>query len=423
MGLFKGLVKKEAEPTERVAVTPAGSVDGTITMTQLVDLFNLGGIPSGKLSEATYFTCLKVLSEGVSKLPLKLLKTTQGQGVAEAREEPLYRLLRYRPNPFQSATLFWCDMEQDRNHWGNAYARIEGSGRELTLWRMESNRVQVWYDNAQILGPNTALWYIWSAPDGRRYKLQSEEVLHFRSWLSADGLTGLSVQEILRATLDGNLKAQQMLNKLYESGFTAKAAVQYTGDLNSELEKTFLAGLEAYATGQVDSTKNFIPIPLGARIEPLNIKLTDSQFIDIKKYSALQVAAAFGVKPNQINDYEKSSYANSETQQLAFLTDTLLWILKHYEEEIAFKLLTPAQTAAGLFPKFNTAVILRADTKTQIETMARAVSNSIYTPDEARAYLDMGSKPGGAELYANGNLIPLTQAGSQYGGRGGGNSE
>ena len=86
---------------------------------------------------------------------------------------------------------------------------------------------------------------------------------------------------------------------------------------------------------------------------------------------------------NQVNDYEKSSFANSEAQQLAFLTDTLLWILKGYEEELSWKLLETAQMDRGEAAQFNTAVMLRADTKTQIESMVQAVANSVYMPNEA----------------------------------------
>ena len=322
MGLFQRLVQK----TDSQTAAPADGAE-QVTLSQLIDLLNLGGVPRSKLSEATYFTCLRVLSEGVSKLPLKLIRNTRERGVEEMRDDPLYRILRYRPNPLQAATYFWADMEMSRNHFGNAYAAIFGHGANTQLWHMRSDRVSVWFDNRRILGPDARLWYIWSAPDGKRYKLCQDEVLHFRTWLSLDGITGLSVQEILRSTLDGSLQSQQMLNSLYKNGFTAKAAVQYTGDLNSEAEQNFLRGLEAYATGKMDATKTFIPVPLGSKIEPLNIKLTDSQFIELRKHSALQIAAAFGVKPNQVNDYEKSSFANSESQQLAFLADTLLWIL------------------------------------------------------------------------------------------------
>ena len=90
----------------------AAPADGSeqVTLSQLIDLLNLGGVPRSKLSEATYFTCLRVLSEGVSKLPLKLIRSTQEHGVEEMRQNPLYRILRYRPNPLQAATysgLIW----------------------------------------------------------------------------------------------------------------------------------------------------------------------------------------------------------------------------------------------------------------------------------------------------------------------------
>ena len=92
--------------------------------------------------------------------------------------------------------------------------------------------------------------------------------------------------------------------------------------------------------GNAKNAGKIIPVPLGMKLTPLDIKLSDSQFIELKKYSALQIAAAFGIKPNQINDYTKSSYSNSEMQQLSFLTDTMLFVLKQYEEEVNYKLLT-----------------------------------------------------------------------------------
>ncbi len=56
--------------------------------------------------------------------------------------------------------------------------------------------------------------------------------------------------------------------------------------------------------------------------------------------------------------------------------------------------------------------MLRADTKTQIESMVQAVANSVYMPNEARAYLGMSSAAGGDRLIANGNVIPLRTWGS-----------
>ena len=39
------------------------------------------------------------------------------------------------------------------------------------------------------------------------------------------------VRDQLKMTINGNNKAEKLVNKMYESGFTAKAVVQYTGSL------------------------------------------------------------------------------------------------------------------------------------------------------------------------------------------------
>ena len=115
-----------------------------------------------------------------------------------------------------------------------------------------------------------------------------------------------------------------------------------------------------------------------------------------------------------MGDYTKSSYASAEAQQLSFLIDTLLFIVKQYEEEIGWKLLNDDEEAAGYHAKFNTGVILRADQQTQINTLTTAVSNFLYTPNEAREKLDLPAFPGGDQLIGNGSTIPITAVGAQW---------
>jgi HK97 family phage portal protein len=314
-----------------------------------------------------------------------------------------------------TATHFWSTVEYNRNHYGNAYVWIRGAGRKTTLWILPSEEVTVYVDDKGVWGSQNAIWYLYRHGDsGEVFKISHESILHFKTSSSFNGITGLSVKDQLETTVAGNTLAQDMLNKLYENGFTAKAVLQYTGNISDDLTKKFVKGIEDYAKGNVDTVKSIIPIPLGATLTPLNIKLADNQFIELKRYSALQIAAAFGIKPNQINDYEKSSYAAAEQQQLAFYIDTLLYILKQYEEEIAYKLLSENELESGYYAKFNVSVILRADLKTQIETLNAAVNGGIYTSNEARAYLDMPSIAGADELLCNGNMIPVKDAGKTY---------
>lgn len=392
-------------------------VKNTADLTEWYKLADFLGIDKNmdedERAEATYFACLKILSESVGKLPLKLYQKTRKNGVKEATRHHLYNVVRNRPNRYMTSTAFWSTIEQFRNHWGNSVSLIVGYGKNISLIPLEYPKLQIWYDDGHLLSDITDVWYIYSI-GGKSYKFSSEEVLHFRTSLSDDGIKGLSVRQVLASTIKGNQKAQKVQNALYDSGFTAKAVVQYTGNLNDANVKNFLQNLERYAKGKVDAGKGLIPIPLGSELKPLTTNLGDNEFLELKKYSALQIAAAFGIKPVQINDYSKSSYSSSEAQNLAFLVDTLLYILKQYEEELNYKLLSEDEIKKGYYFKFNTGMLLRADLKTQVESLTKGISNYLYTPNEARSYLDLEAKPGGDELIGNGSTIKITQIGSQY---------
>lgn len=376
------------------------------------------------ISEITYFTCLKMLSETVGKMPIKFY----AKGRKEAEPNSAFYLLKYRPNPQMTPTTFWTAVENNRNHFGNAYVWIQAEFNKMkyggdykikSLWVMPSNDVTVIVDDKGIFGGKGKLYYWYTDKySGESYFFPEYEVMHFKTSTTLDGITGESVRNILKATIDGALASQNFKNKLYEGGLTARAALQYTGDLDPKKERALIAKFEKYATG-VNNAGKFIPVPIGMKIEPLSISLTDSQYYELSKYTALQIAGAFGIKPNQINDYEKSSYNNSEMQQLSFYVDTELYILKQYEEEINYKLLDPSEIEQGLYFKFNENVILRTDTKSQAEILSKYVQNGIRTPNEARALLDAPDKEGGDDLMCNGNYIKLTQLGANYGKKGG----
>lgn len=394
-----------------------------VTLQQLIKFLNINSVEKSELSEATYFACMKVLSESIGKLPLKLLKNDLRNGIVNAKEHPLYRVIKERPNPYMTSTNFWSSIELNRNHFGNAYALITGAGSDTKLWILPSDQVKVWYDDAKIISDISNVYYIYYK-NGKRYAFSSEQILHFKASNTYDGITGISVREQLKYMIQGNIQAQSLVNKMYESGFTAKLAMQYTGSLSDENVKEFIAGIEDYAKGKLanEGIENIIPIPLGASLNPLNIKLADNQFVEVKQYSSLQIASAFGIKPYQIGDYTKSSYASAEAQQLSFYIDTLLYIIKQYEEELAYKLLDLEELKEGLHFKFNVSSILRADLKTQIETLVSGTQGFIYTPNEARAMLDLPAKEGGDKLLGNGAAIPIELAGMQYQNKGGENN-
>ena len=369
------------------------------------------------LSETTYLTCLKTLYETIGKLNFDVLRDTD-KGTVRIYDHELVPILRRRPNPHLTPTIFMQLMERNRNHYGNAYAYVERdsrTGRLQSLTPLAPQNMRVLVDNVGLLGHGTTIMYQYSSPrTGEMYLFPEEDIIHLKFSLTDDsGLVGRSVQEVLASTMEGAKASQTFLTNLYQNGMTAAAVLEYVGDLDKRKIEELKKKIESTGTGAVNAGR-IMPIPPGTKIVPLDLKLSDSQFFELKKYTALQIAAVFGVKPSQINDYDKASYASSEAQNLSFYVDTLLAILKQYEEEFNHKLISSNDLKDGLHVKANVSTILRADLKTQAEILAMNVNNAIMMPNEARDKLDLVAHEDGNVLMANGNYIPLSQVGNQY---------
>lgn len=382
------------------------------TAGEIYEFLRGSNISAGKdLSEITYFTCLKVLSESIGKLSINLKDSDNNRIYAHDS----LQMLKVRPNKFMTPTTFKALIEYHRNHSGNAYAYLqyEKNGKLEGIYPLESRNMQILIDNADIFQRGNKMYYRYLAPKtGKTYIFEDKEILHFKGGLSEDGLVGKSVRETLASTLKGVKVSQQYLNNLYEKGLTAKAILKYTGDFDSKKKAMLVNELANFATG--NDSRGIIPIPLGMDLVPLDLKLTDSQFYELKKFTSLQIAAAFGVKPNHLNNYDKSSYANSEMQNLTFYIDTLLFILNQYEEEFNYKMLSEEERKKGLRFEFNVASILRGDLKTQAESITKYVTGSIYTINEARAYAGLPKVEDGEKILVNGSYVELKNVGNAY---------
>lgn len=382
------------------------------------------------LNEITYFTCMKMLCESMGKLPLKYYRQSMSGGRIRAQPTAASRLLTVRPNPYMTPTTMWTAVEFNTQQFGNGFvwirgvfnaARYGGSYDILDLWPLKSKDVTILVDDAGWFGKEAGgIYYKYTDPTtSQEYVFSNDEIMHFKTWFSYDGITGLPVREILRETVEGAVSSQYYLNNMYNSGFSQSVIVQYTGDLNDKKREALAKRLSKDLTG-INNAGKVIPVPVGLTVTPIKMTMADAEYTDLRRYTALQIAGAFGIKPNQINDLEKSSYSSVEAQNLAFLVDTMLYRIKAYEEEINAKILSPAEFESGFYYKFNERVLLRADAATQMKTVTAGVNNGVYTPNEARELLDLPHEEGGDQLIVNGNYIPLTMVGEQYGGNGDG---
>lgn len=362
------------------------------------------------LSEITYFTCLKALAESIGKMPVYLMDRQKNR----VYDHDAMRLFNVQPNPYMTPIQFFTAMEYCRNHFGNAYAYIaaDARGRFTGLYILPPQNVQIWVVDSDPFERRRYYYYYNDVKNGAAFWFKPEEIIHVKSWITEqDGMAGKSVREILATNMSGSKAAQQFLNDLYQKGLTANAVVKYVGDLSKEKQTKLLSRIEEQAK---ENGRRLISLPVGFDIQTLDLKLTDSQFYELKKYNAVQIAAAFGIKPNTLNDYSKSSYANSSMQNLSFYVDTLLYNITLYEQELNRKLLTAAELDGGLSFKFNVGVILRGDPSQQADILQKYVASGIYSPNDARRLLDLPPVEGGDVHIINGSMVDVKDVGIAY---------
>lgn len=389
----------------------------SISMESINDLFrNTANRALGSdISEITYFTCIKALSESIGKMPIYLMDRNKNRIMGH----DAMRLFNVQPNPYMSPIQFFTAMEYLRNHYGNAYAYIEADrrGRFIGLYILHPRDVQIWVTDTDPFNDRRFYYYYTDSKSGQSYWFRPEEIIHVKSWITgSDGLAGKSVREILATNMNGSKASQQFLNDLYQKGLTANAVVKYVGDLSAEKQKILLNRIEEQAR---ENGRRLITLPIGFDVQTLDLKLTDSQFYELKKYNAVQIAAAFGIKPNTLNDYSKSSYANSASQNLSFYVDTLLYNISLYEQELNRKLLTSKELEDGLSFKFNVQVILRGDPSQQADILQKYVASGIYSPNDARRLLDLPPVEGGDVHIINGSMVDVKDVGIAYRQKGG----
>ena len=390
----------------------------TISMRTILDAFSKSyNAELGEdLSEVTYFTCLKTLSESVGKMPVYLIDENKKR----VSNHETTSLLRASPNLIQTPAQMFTFLEYCRNHYGNAYAYLNRNinRRLASIVPLDPRRVQIRVDWNKNFFSRT-YHYFYTDDSGASFNFKPEEILHFKSWIIKDnGLEGKSIHEILATTFSGLKASSKFLSDLHQHGLVANAVVKFTGDLKRESQDLLLNEIEKQAR---DNNRRMITLPMGFDIQRLDLTLADSQFYELKKYSALQIAAAFGIQPMYLNDLEKSSYANAAMQNLNFYTSTLLYILSGYEQEMNRKLLTPQELSAGLGFKFNVATILRGDVSQQADVIQKLINCGVYSVNEARRLLDREPCENGEVHFVNGSFVKLQDIGKAYQSKGGDN--
>lgn len=367
---------------------PSASAQG-VTFSGLDDPALLDYIRNGQMAATSQMMrnmaalrCLTLLGNGLGMLPTSLYRNGSAKEIA--KDHPAHKLLRHKPNPYQTPLEFKSQMQLLLETEGNAYARIiRSGGRPIALIPFDKGRVTA------KLGDGFRMQYTCQTGNGGQLTLDQDEVLHIRD-LSLDGVTGVSRRALSEQVFDLAAQAQKAALSVFKTGVMAGGAVEVPTPLSDPAYERMKQSMADEYSGSGNANK-WMVLEEGAKANPFTSTAKDGQQLESRNHQIEEVARLYGV-PRPLLMMDDTSWG-SGIEQLAifFVQYTLAPRFVAWEQALARSLLTDAERE-NLYFKFNERALMRGTLKDQADYFAKALGAGGHQPwhsaDEVRDLLE-----------------------------------
>lgn len=364
-------------------------------------------------SQESVRTVVSFLARNVAQLGLHMFERVGDDDRRRMSDHPMALMLK-QPNPWTTKYRFIqalvCDFAiYDRAYWLKTRITPESNG----LVRIPPQIVTPEGDN-------------WLTPNGfkvdgtsgtRVYK--ADEVVYFRGY-GLDKDIGISPLEALRRTLReeyaaGEMREQVMRNGARMSGYLErpKDAPEWSDTARDRFKRNW----QAQYSGAGPGAGGTPILEDGMQFKPVSQTARDLQYIESRKLTREEVAAAYFVPPPMIGILDHATFSNITVQQRMLYTETLGPWLSMIQEEIELQLLKDFEPEPKRFyVEFNLREKLSGAFEERADAIAKAVGGPTMTINEARALDNRPPIDGGDDLIRplnvtqNGNPDPIPAA-------------
>lgn len=336
----------------------------------------------------------------IAMLPLTMMQRDERSGqILEAVNHPLFNLLRYQPNPWQTAHEFKQLMQGWLLLHGNAYAQIVRTrGRVSAIIPIDPTKVTIETDGGMF-----PVCYQIVDRNSRSQILEPRDVFHLRGF-SVEAEKGVS--RIRKAGEIIKTARQQMeaANSIYRNGVISGVALLHPGELGAEAAARLRQSFEEGYSGARNAGKTMV-LEEGMTRDFPPATSQNAQIAETRPQLIEAIGRVFGV-PRPLMQMDDTSWG-SGIEQLAmlFVRFGLAPWFSVWEQGIQ-RALMPVSERGVFYPDFDERELLRGTMKDQAEFLARALGSGGHRPwmeaNEARDHSGLGRHPDGGGLIAAG---------------------
>ncbi|NIQ01578.1 MAG: phage portal protein [Nitrospinaceae bacterium] len=383
-GFFSGLSRRfgrqHVTPLTR-STTPAAAVNFDTAM----------AVPA-------FWAAVRLLSEAVGGLPLLCFVKSE-DGFQEKTDHPLWRLINFNPNRYQTRVEFFETVILNLATTGNSFCAIErsASGRVVSLLPLMSGNVSV-----ELAEDGSILYHHFNSKGDLRV-FAEQSIWHVK--LFGNGIVGLSPLGYAASTLGISIATQGRQSKLAKSGGKTNGILMVDRVLDDEKRAAIRKNFNQLTEGSEDQL--FI-LEAEMKFERAALSPQDMQMLDTYKFQVQEIARIMGVPSVLINDANITAWGKGiEIIMDGFYKLGLRPYLERIEASIKRNLMDQKDWDR-VFIEFDFEGLLRPRFKERIETFGKAIQTGQMTPNEARAEEGRPPIEGGDELVMNGGMEPVT---------------
>lgn len=315
-------------------------------------------------------------------------------------EHKLSYLFKYGPNPRQTMFSFMQYMEATRNTNSGAYAIIEYSnvlGDISAIWPLKSEFVEPIIDQ-----DSGELYYEITDHDDNTKKYVHNSHVIALEYLDNNGFKGINPLNVLKNTIDYDREIKEFSINQMKTSLKANAVVKIDTTLDEE-------SLEEYDAMMEQMQENgIIYLDDGKDIKELSAKTyIDPNIFDIEKITVERVERVFNIIGKLTKGSSSNKTTTSDTEDLLYLKDSILPVIRQYEQEFSKKLLTTKEKMQGYEIKLNMNGYARATMEKRGNFYQILYRNGILSANEIRILEDLPPVEGGDKRYISRDLCPV----------------
>ncbi|HBO3099284.1 phage portal protein [Pseudomonas aeruginosa] len=360
------------------------------------------------LQLSTVWACVRLLSESVSTLPLKLYRRLPDGSREQAKDHPLFRLLCRTPNAEMTPQRFMLMVVASICLRGNAFVEKKMIGtRVVALVPLLPQYMRVKREDSGRLK------YTYTE-NGVERVIPEKNLMHIRGF-GLDGVCGMLPVTMGREIFGSAMSAEEAAAKVFAQGMQASGILSGDTTLTPKQREDLRASLTAFMGSQ--NAGKIMVAEAGLKYQGITMNPEAAQMLESRSFNVEEMCRWFRVPPFMVGHMDKqSSWASSvEAQNLHFLTNSLRPLLVNIEQEITRCLIGEAD-ADEFFAEFAVEGLLRADSTARAAWYNSALQNGWMSRNEVRRLENLPPIEGGDIFTVQSALVPLEQLGATAGG-------